>query len=368
MNVLEVSKFYYPEYGGLESVVRTAAEGVAERGHDVRVLATVPQGRGHSHTVSDIPVTKTSSLGQVLSVPLTPTFPLRLRRAVRSADVVHYHIPNPVTVASHFVARPDAPTVATYHSDIVRQSGALRAYRPLLERFLEAVDRILVTSPRLLDHSEVLGPYREKCRVVPLSVDTSTFGPPGSAAEAPSMDIDGPVLLFVGKLRYYKGVEYLVEAMAEIDATLVVVGEGERRDALETAAQETGVSERVRFLGHVSEAQLHSWYDAADLFVLPSVEPSEAFGVVQLEAMAYGTPVVNTDLPTGVPWVSKDGETGLTVPPRDSAALATAITNLLDDDERRATYGRAARKRVESTFTQEARIDALIECFTERLA
>lgn len=365
MNVLEVSKFYYPEYGGLESVVQTAAEGMSARGHDVRVLATVPRGRGHKHTVSGIPVTKTSSLGQFLSVPVAPTFPLRLRTAVRSANIVHYHLPNPLTVTSHFVAQPTASTVATYHSDIIRQSTALRAYQPLLERFLNAIDCLLVTSPRLLEHSSILNQYNKKCRVVPLSVDTSVFGPPGSATESPSEDIDGPILLFVGKLRYYKGIKYLIKSMCRIDATLVIIGEGERRNALETNAQELGVGERVRFLGHISEKKLHAWYDAADLFVLPSVEPSEAFGVVQLEAMAYGTPVINTNLPTGVPWVSKNEETGLTVPPRNPNALAEAISTLLADNERRDAYGQAAYERVCSKFSQNNRINNLKKIFKE---
>lgn len=192
---------------------------------------------------------------------------------------------------------------------------------------------------------------KKKCSIVPLSVDLDAID-----AENPTeLDIDttGPVVLFVGRLNYYKGVEYLVDAMGEIEATLLVAGDGERRSALKQRARERGVDDQIQFLGYVSDTKLASAYRAADLFVLPSVEPSEAFGIVQLEAMARELPVVNTSLPTGVPWVSQDGETGLTVPPRDATALAEAINTLLEDDERRRRYSEQARKRVERLFSRE---------------
>jgi rhamnosyl/mannosyltransferase len=358
MELLHVNKFYHPEIGGIERVVRAVAEGMADRGHESRALVSVPRGLGGRDAVGDVSVTRTASLGVAKSVPLAPSFPPRLWAASRGADVVHHHLPNPLSVVSHLVApAPDAAVVATYHSDIVRQRGALRLYRPLLARFLDAVDRILVTSPALLEHSEHLGPHREKATVVPLSVDLDRYGPPGSRSAAPPGDPDRPSLLFVGRLNYYKGVEYLLDAVASVPADLVVVGDGERRADLEARAARRGVADRVRFAGFVPEPRLHDLYDAADLFVLPSVEPSEAFGVVQLEAMAYGTPVVNTDLPTGVPWVSRDGETGLTVPPRDADALADAIRRLLDDPDRRRAMGERARERVVERFDRGRMLD-----------
>ncbi|MFC6988172.1 glycosyltransferase [Haloplanus sp. GCM10025708] len=196
----------------------------------------------------------------------------------------------------------------------------------------------------MLEFSDVLDPHREKASVVPLSVDLDEYGPPADADAA--VDLPGdparPVVLFVGRLTYYKGVEYLLDAMESVDATLLVVGDGARRADLEARAARLGLEDCAFFLGRVADETLHACYEAADVFALPSVEPSEAFGIVQLEAMAYGTPVVNTDLPTGVPWVSVDGETGLTVPPRDADALADALSSLLADPDRRRAYGRRA--------------------------
>jgi rhamnosyl/mannosyltransferase len=360
MRLLHLNKFYHPEVGGIEQVVRTIAEGMHRRGHESRVLVSVPEGWGGRDDVEGVPVTRTSSFGVAKSVPLSPTFPPRLWQASRDADVVHHHLPNPLSVVSHLTTpSPDAPVVATYHSDIVRQQTALKLYRPLLDRFLDDIDHIFVTSPRLLDQSTHLAPYRGKASVVPLSIDLDDYGQyDGPAVELPG-DPDRPTLLFVGRLNYYKGVEYLLDAMPSLDADLLVAGDGDRRDALEARADRLGVTDRVHFLGYVDEERLHAYYDRADVFVLPSVEPSEAFGIVQLEAMAYRTPVVNTNLPTGVPWVSLDGETGLTVPPRDADALASAIAELLDDPERRRAYGDRARERVERHFERERMLDTM---------
>lgn len=354
MDILQVNKFYYPEVGGIEHVVQNIAEGLPDP-YQTRVLAARPRGLGGSERHNGVNVKKASSLGIAMSVPLAPTFPLQLRAAARNADIVHHHLPNPLSTVSQLTGGTGNSTViATYHSDIVRQATALKVYRPVLDRFLDRVDRILVTSERLLDHSEILDLYEEKCSIVPLSVDLDTI----DAENPPELEIDtsGPVVLFVGRLNYYKGVEYLVDAMEEIEATLLVAGDGERRSALIQRARERGVDDQIQFLGYVSDTKLASAYRTADLFVLPSVEPSEAFGIVQLEAMARGLPVVNTSLPTGVPWVSQDGETGLTVPPRDATALADAVNTLLEEDERRHRYGEQARKRVERLFTREKMI------------
>jgi len=351
MNVLQVNKFYHPKTGGIEQVVRSIAEGLPSA-YTTRVLASRPRGLGGKKRHNGVNIKKTSSFGVAYSVPLAPTFPLHLRSAARNADIVHHHLPNPLSTVSQLtVGTGNLTVIATYHSDIIRQAAALKVYRPVLDRFLDRVDRILVTSERLLEHSAILEPYEDKCSIVPLSVDLSAI----DAENPPELDIDtsNPVILFVGRLNYYKGVEYLVDAMEDIEATLLVAGNGERRSALKQRARERGVDDQIQFLGYVSDTNLASVYRAADLFVLPSVEPSEAFGIVQLEAMARELPVVNTSLPTGVPWVSQDGQTGLTVPPRDSTALADAVNTLLEDDNRRRRYGEQARERVERLFTRD---------------
>ncbi|ELY67054.1 group 1 glycosyl transferase [Natrinema versiforme JCM 10478] len=217
----------------------------------------------------------------------------------------------------------------------------------------------------MLEHSDCLQEHADKCTVIPLSVDLETFG-----GNTPSVDLpidERPTLLFVGRLTYYKGVDRLIDAVVDIDANVLLVGDGNQRESLERRVRDLGISDRVQFLGRVDDRTLHACYDAADVFVLPSVAESEAFGIVQLEAMAYGTPVINTDLPTGVPWVSRDGKTGVTVPPDDSEALADAIAVLLDDPKRRATYGEAARRRVEAEFSRERMLERTEELYDRLL-
>jgi rhamnosyl/mannosyltransferase len=368
MNVLHATKFYYPKVGGIEWVVQQLAEGVVEAGGTARVLATVDGGRGERTTVNGVRVTKTGSLGVALSVPLAPTFPLHLRRASRHADIVHFHLPDPLSVTSQVSLGRRAPTmIATYHNDIVRQASLLKAYRPVLDRFLRRLDRILVTSPRLRDNSPFLEPYTEKCTVVPLSLDLDAYGDyDGPDFDVP-VDGDRPVLLFVGRLIYYKGLEYLLDAMTDVDADLLIAGKGPLREDLEVRARENGVGDKVTFLGYVGDEKLHCCFDRADLFVFPSIASSEGFGIVQLEAMAYGTPVVNTNLPTGVPWVSQDGETGVTVPPKDAAALAAGINDLLADPERREAYGENARARVHDEFSRNRMVERTRDVYAQLL-
>ena len=371
-DVLQVSKFYYPYLGGIEQVVRTLAEGLNGPDRRMRVLAARQRGRGSTESIDGVRVRKSPSLGTPLSAPAAPLFPAELAAAGRDADLVHVHLPNPTAVVAGLLALPDdARLVVHYHSDIVKQSRALRLYRPLLHRFLERADRIVTTSPRLLEHSDHLAPYRANCEVIPLSIDVESFegdadADTGESADLP-VDSDRPVVLFVGRLNYYKGVQYLVDAMSGVDADLLIVGDGDRRNALERRAHERGVEDRVTFLGKTPDELLHRCYRRADVFALPSVAPSEAFGIVQLEAMAYGTPVVNTSLPTGVPWVSPDGETGLTVPPGDAAALSDALTRLVADPSLRAQYGRNARERVETEFDRSVMLDRTARLYDDVL-
>ena len=181
------------------------------------------------------------------------------------------------------------------------------------------------------------------------------------------LDISGTekIVLFVGRLSYYNGVEYLIEAMQSVNAKLLIAGDGKLREKLENMTVSLGLEERVKFLGKVSNELLKYCYQICDVFVLPSVEPTEAFGLVQLEAMAYGKPVINTLLPTGVPFVSIDGKTGLTVEPRNSKALADAINKLLSDDELRKKFGIQARNRVVENFTVDKMNEKILKVYQE---
>jgi lipopolysaccharide/colanic/teichoic acid biosynthesis glycosyltransferase len=201
--------------------------------------------------------------------------------------------------------------------------------------------------------------YQDKLVVIPFGLDSRAF--PASAAAPRAPGSAPPTVLFVGRLVAYKGVDVLLRAMSGVPASLVVVGDGPLRGSLEALAQELGVAASVRFLGHVSDAERVEWYRRADLLVLPSVSRQEAFGMVQIEAMFAGRPVVSTALPTGVPWVNRDGESGLVVPPRDVERLRAALLRLCGDPELRAALGAQARARALEHFTSIRMCTALDE-------
>jgi rhamnosyl/mannosyltransferase len=269
------------------------------------------------------------------------------------ADIVHIHWPHPTALLAYLASGHAGRLVVTYHSDIVRQKILAKLFWPVLRRALERAEAIVVASPNYVESSPVLQKFKAKCRVIPFGVPLEEFDRFDPAEVARIRARFGPrIVLGVGRLIYYKGFEHLVRAMKGTDAHLLIIGEGPLRGALEDEARRERVSGRVTFLGRVEDAV--PYFHAADVFALPSVARSEAFGIVQLEAMACGKPVVNTRLDSGVTFVSVDGVTGLTVPPADSESLAAALDRLLKDPALLASYGRAARARVEREFDLEA--------------
>ena len=341
--VLQVNKFYPPWIGGVERVVQDLAEGLGPE-FQVRVLACDRKRQLDERSAAGALVTRSVAPATLLSMPLSVQFVSDFYRLAKDADLVHLHHPFPLAeLCALLEGGRGRKIVLSYHSDIVRQAWLKPLYAPLLSRFLDRCDRIIVSSRRLLEHSETLREVRDRCVVVP-------FGPRASElrrdVEPFELPADG-YILFVGRLVPYKGVEYLLEAMRSIEAPLVIVGDGPLRSDLEVRAGRLGLRCRVHFLGRLPASRLSYVFSRCRLFVLPSVAANEAFGLVQLEAMAFGKPVVNTDLPTGVPEVGPHDVTGLTVPPRDPVALAEAIRAILGDAGRYERYARGAARRAE---------------------
>ncbi len=358
LKVLQVNKLYYPHIGGVEKVVQEIAEGLSDR-IDMRVLVCQPSRKGKSQDIiNGIPVTRVGSLGTFWSMPLSPTFPIHLHALGKWADILHFHMPFPLGDLSYLFS-PKKKVVVTWHSDIIRQKRALKFYTPLLNKFLSSVDRIIITSPAPLKYSPFLAPFRDKCQVIPLGIRDYWLQEPSFIKPK------NRTILFVGRLCYYKGVEYLIDAMVHIDADLVIIGDGELRSELQEKTIQLGIDHKVFFLVKCSDDELRAWYHSSDLFVLPSVEPSEAFALVQVEAMAAGTPVVNTHLPSGVPFVSLHGKTGLTVEPRNSNQLAEAINCILSDENLAREFSKNAKERVLELFTVEHMLDSIYSLYTQ---
>jgi rhamnosyl/mannosyltransferase len=308
------------------------------------------------------------------SAPIALSMPGELHAETRRPeppDIMHFHFPYPWGELSFLQAKPDVPSVVLYHSDIVRQKRMAAIYRPFLERFLDSVDLIMASSPNMVEHSEFLAPRAEKCRVINFGLHVERVaGNAETLARAEQLRAEHAgrkIVLFVGRLIYYKGADVLVRAMADVDADLVMIGRGSLETELREAAAAGGLADRVTWLGPQDDDELAAWYHAADVFTLPSVARSEAFGLVQIEAHAAGTPVVSTNLTTGVPYANLDGVTGLTVPVGDSAALAAALNRLLGDDELRARLGEQARKRALSEFTIPRMVGQTMDVYAEAI-
>ncbi len=356
MKILHVYKDYYPVLGGIENYMRILAEAHVAAGHEVTVAVCDPGFQTHIEELNGVEIIKSGRLATVSSMPLSLRHTLAMAQA--RADVIHVHSPYPLGEVGTWLFKRRTPIVITYHSDVVRQQGWLKLYAPLLRRVLRDSDRILATSPRYIETSPWLGPIKEKCQVAPLGVDHRRFSPPRQAFDGP------PTLLFVGRLRYYKGLDTLLHAMTELPhVQLKVVGTGPMQQTWRTLTSTLGLEERVHFLGEVDDADLPQMYRRAHMFVLPANARAEAFGTVLLEAMAAGLPCVSTEVGSGTSWVVQDGVTGRVVPPKSPTVMAAAIRDMLSDPQRLAEMGRAARLRVETEFTQERMVERVMEIY-----
>jgi len=365
--ILHIYKDYYPVLGGMENHIRMLAEALVQRGYKVTVLVTHPTSKTHTEEINGVRVIKAGRLATIASTPLSISLPLFLRR--QHPDITHLHFPYPVGELSQLLCGKAAHMVITYHSDIVRQKGLLRFYRPLMWGVLHRAERIIATSANYVESSPYLSQLRHKCTVIPLGIALERFlhAHPAQVQRIKST-YGSPLLLFVGRLRYYKGLQYLLAAMPEIPCRLLVIGSGPMEAEWRHLAVSLGLSEKVIFLGDVGDAELPAYYHASDLFVLPASERSEAFGTVQIEAMTAGLPVVCTELGTGTSFVNVHGRTGLVVPARDTAALTAAILRLLQNEQLRLEMGQYARQRALSEFSLSTMVSRVSSLYNELLS
>ena len=369
MKVLQVYKDYHPVVGGIEHHIQLLAEGLRERGTDVRVLVTNTGRRTIEGEINGIPVTKTGRLVNISSAPISLDFYPHLARLSRDADIVHLHFPYPPAEIGRLLFGRNGHFVLTYHSDIVRQKVLGFFYRPFLWQVLRRAERITISNPQYIQTSRFLRPFAEKCVVIHHGVDLARFTPTPQvrqrAAAIRQQYSDVPLVLSVGKLRHYKGIDVLIgaikiAAVKHVDAHALVVGKGPMGPVWQQKAVDEGVAGRVTFLDEVSELDLIALYYAADIFAFPSTNRAETWGTVQVEAMACGLPVICTELGTGTSYVNQHGVTGLVIPPSDPTALAEALQQLIADSALRARLGEAGRTRAYTELSKEAMVEQML--------
>jgi glycosyltransferase involved in cell wall biosynthesis len=365
MRVLHFGRFHNDQFGGLERIVRLLLRRLA--GH-MDVINLVANERFTTDIIEEdgYRIYKVPSLGLVASAAVCPTMAHWVRRLDRERpiDIAHLHFPDPM---SHFAATAlpaRTKLVISWHSDVIRQKRLLNLYRPFLDRIVARADAIVAATPLHFSSSTQLGACRDRRRlhVVPYGIDFSPFENPNARKEGAELKqrLGHRHMVFaIGRHVYYKGFDFLIRAMKDItrDAILVIGGTGPLDESLRRLAADSNVADRVVFTGRIPDKLLPAYYHAADVYCLSSVEPSEAFGIVQLEAMACGKPVVSCELGNGVSYVNRHGVTGLVVPPRDPASLAAAVNRLLEDEALRSRLGKGAYARAKGEFTSERMAD-----------
>lgn len=349
LSIVHVYKDYWPIVGGIENHIKDLAEAEAALGHDVTVLVTNPGGQRGRERINGVQVIRAARLATFASTPLSLALPVLL--ANLKPDVTHVHFPYPVGEVSQWLLRWKQPYLIGYHSDVVKQQRILRLYRPLLCRVLAGAGQILVGSDNYVNSSPYLRPLSHKCTIVPYAVDSARF-----AQAEPGWPEDGRfTILFMGRHRYYKGVDDLIRAVGLLPAglavRLLIGGDGPLRGEWEALSAELGLQDKISFVGHLSDDELPCFYASGDLFVLPANSRAESFGKVLQEAMAAGLPCISTELGTGTSFVVQDGVTGLVVPPKQPMALAAAIQQLGEQPDLCQKLGQAGQERAKREFS-----------------
>jgi rhamnosyl/mannosyltransferase len=370
MRILHAYKVYLPDvYGGIPSVIAMLAR-LPRPGFDTEVLVARERGVARKYKFEGAGVEAVGSIGMLMSMPLAPMYPLRLARRAKDFDIIIHHAPFPLMDMGIMLMPKSCPIVIHWHAEVIGRPALMKILAPLFRRSLKRADKIIVSHGAIVENSPFLREFAEKCIVVPYGCDLAYWS---DLSEVQREAVDRlqqqhpRLVVAIGRLVSYKGYEVFLRAIRDVDAEAIIIGDGPLKADLTDLATQLGILDRVRFLGVLPPDEVKQYLHAAKVLAFPSVTEAEAFGLVQLEAMAAGKPVVNTDLPTAVPHVARDGKEGFTVPPNDPAAFALSLRRLLDQPDLAARLGEAGKERVHSEFSQSLFLSRIQTVYNETL-
>lgn len=366
MRVLHFYRTAFPDsMGGVEQVIHHLAKGAVGLGIEADVLSLTPAQVPRTIEIDGYQAHRARLDIQIASTGFSTSAFLRFAQLARKADVIHYHFPWPFMDVVHFATGVSKPTVVTYHSDIIRQKNLLKIYRPLKWKFLGDVSRIVATSPNYLATSDVLARYKHKVSVIPIGLDKSTYPKPLPERMKYWRERLSPKFyLFVGVLRYYKGLHILIEAAKGADYPIVIVGAGPIEEELKAQVAQLGLR-NIHFLGHLPDEDKVALLTLCFGVLFPSHLRSEAFGISLLEGAMYGKPMISSEIGTGTTFINIGGETGLVVPPSDPQALQCAMRHLWERPELAAELGHKAEERYWQLFTADRMVRSYVELYHE---
>jgi glycosyltransferase involved in cell wall biosynthesis len=352
MKVLHIYKAYFPDsIGGVEQAIHQIVTSSNLLGIDNEVLALSSKMVDGTIKIDNYYVHHCRSNFEISSTPFSTSVFIKFRKLAKEVDIIHYHFPYPFSDLLHFITRVNKPTVLTYHSDIVKQKLLLRLYRPLMNKFLGSVDYIVSTSPNYFKSSKVLERFRNKVRVIPIGLDKSTYATPNKdKLEYWQKKFGDKFFLFVGVLRYYKGLHILVEAAQNSYYPIIIVGAGAIEKELKYQVENLGIN-NIYFVGIVSEEDKVALLTLSYAILFPSQFRSEAFGVSLLEGAMYGKPLISSEIGTGTTYINIDGRTGMVIPPNDFGALREAMDYLWNNPVIAKKMGEHAEERYWDLFT-----------------
>ncbi len=329
----------------------------------VGIIVANSKRRTESMSINGISLTRVARLGTIASMPVCPGLSQVIRRS--PADLVHIHMPNPGAAQAFLASGHSGKVVLTHHADTLGREFLRRLSDPFVSRLMRRASRIIVTSSRYLGSSTELAPFLDKCSIVPLGIEAPARLDNDLEVQKLRQIFGEKFILAIGRLVPYKGFDVLIRAMRDVDAKLVLIGDGPERSRLARLAESEGIEQKIVLLGQIDDTR--PYLEAASIFVLPSITRAEAFGMVQIEAMACGLPVINTDIDSGVPEVCVHGQTGITVRPNNTAALSGAMQLLLNNDDLRNKLGSAAKFRVDTEYTADLMAKRILSIYSDVL-
>jgi rhamnosyl/mannosyltransferase len=369
MRVLHFYRTYFPDtVGGIEQVINQLARGTAALGVETEVLSLSRERRAETIELDGHLAHSAKLDFQIASTGFSTSAFSRFSQLAAKADIIHYHYPWPFMDLVHLATRVRKPSVVTYHSDIIRQKHLFKLYKPLKQRFLASVNRIVATSPNYLETSHVLDRYRDKTTVIPIGLDKASYPEPSNALIQQWKSKFGErFFLFVGMIRYYKGLHILLDAVKDTGFPVLIVGSGPVEDELKQQARELGLT-NVHFLGAISEVDKVALLKLCYGLVFPSHLRSEAFGVSLLEGAMYGKPLISSEIGTGTSYINLHQKTGLVVPPSDPQALRAAMQALWDNPALAQEMGRNGEARYWEYFTAQKMAQSYVELYRTVIA